>query len=158
MITRSKTRLMKNRQPTIQKHIKKELKKCTKNQTKIDSTGKKKYQKKSIPKALKDQVWITYNGYKFEAKCYVSWCTNVISAFNFHAGHNIPESKGGELSLENLRPICSTCNSSMKDNYTIDEWNNMGWKKIKNQEKYPNLILFMKIMSLLGVFMLLYWG
>ena len=45
----------------------------------------------------------------------------------------------------------------MKDNYTIDEWNNMGWKKIKNQEKYPNLILFLKIMALLGVLMLFYW-
>ena len=116
----------------------------------------KKYKKKSIPKAIKDQVWIKYNGYNFEAKCNVSWCINVISAFNFHAGHNIPESKGGQISIENLRPICSTCNSSMKDNYTIDEWNNMGWSKIKSQQKHTNIILCLKIL-LLGLACIMFY-
>ncbi|NDG68463.1 MAG: hypothetical protein EB135_03170, partial [Proteobacteria bacterium] len=32
----------------------------------------------------------------------------------FECGHIIAEAKGGETSLENLRPICSTCNKSMK--------------------------------------------
>ena len=117
----------------------------------------KKYKKKSIPKAIKDQIWIKYNGYNFEAKCYVSWCINVISAFNFHAGHNIPESKGGQISIENLRPICSTCNSSMKDNYTIDEWNNMGWTKIKSQQKHTNIILCLKILLLLGLSCIIFY-
>jgi hypothetical protein len=30
-----------------------------------------------------------------------------------HKGHVLPESKGGTLDVENLRPICSSCNSSM---------------------------------------------
>ena len=40
----------------------------------------------------------------------------VITPFTFEVGHNIPESKGGTLS------ICSRCNKSMGDSYTIDEF------------------------------------
>ena len=47
---------------------------------------------------------------------------NNITVFDFHVGHNIPEAKGGTLSLENLRPICSRCNHSMGCQYTITEW------------------------------------
>ena len=32
---------------------------------------------------------------------------------NFCAGHIIPESCGGFATIDNLRPICSQCNSSM---------------------------------------------
>lgn len=79
-----------------------------------------------IPKALREQVWIHFNGRKFAHKCNVIWCKNEITVFNFHAGHNIPESKGGATTLENLRPICSSCNLSMSNNYTISEWNKLG--------------------------------
>ena len=80
----------------------------------------------AIPKALREQVWIHYNGEHYSYKCNVSWCKNKINVFNFHAGHNIPESKGGATTLENLRPICSSCNLSMSNNYTITEWNKLG--------------------------------
>lgn len=78
--------------------------------------------KDKIPKALKEQVWLTHNGKKYETKCYISWCSNKITVFDFQCGHNIPESKGGKTDISNLIPICSRCNSSMNDNYTIDEW------------------------------------
>jgi hypothetical protein len=78
--------------------------------------------KDKIPKALREQVWITHVGKKFESKCYVRWCKNTITVFDFQSGHNVPESKGGSTDLRNLRPICSRCNSSMNDTYTIDEW------------------------------------
>jgi len=78
--------------------------------------------KSSVPKALREQVWLNYVGKKFERKCLVTWCENDISVFNFEVGHNIPESKGGTLDIENLRPICSKCNRSMGDSYTIDEF------------------------------------
>jgi hypothetical protein len=78
--------------------------------------------KDKIPKALREQVWLTHIGKKYEAKCYVSWCKNKITVFDFQSGHNIPESKGGHTDLANLRPICARCNSSMNDKYTIDEW------------------------------------
>lgn len=78
--------------------------------------------KSSVPKALREQVWLNYVGKKFERKCLVTWCENDISVFNFEVGHNIPESKGGTLDIDNLRPICSKCNRSMGDSYTIDEF------------------------------------
>jgi 5-methylcytosine-specific restriction endonuclease McrA len=82
--------------------------------------------KATIPKALREQVWRNHMGKEFEGKCCVTWCTNNITAFQFEVGHNIPESKGGATTADNLRPICSRCNSSMNNNYTIDEWNRLG--------------------------------
>jgi 5-methylcytosine-specific restriction endonuclease McrA len=80
------------------------------------------YKKKKIPKALAEQVWITAMGHRFEGKCRVSWCKNKISVFDYECGHNVPESKGGKTTLDNLVPICARCNRSMSDTYTIDEW------------------------------------
>lgn len=91
--------------------------------------------KKSIPKALREQVWLRQFGKTFEAKCPISWCSNTITAFNFHCGHNQPESKSGKTTLENLIPICSNCNLSMNNNYTIDEWNNLDKNVIQVESK-----------------------
>lgn len=78
-----------------------------------------------LPKALREQVWKNYYGETFGKKCYVKWCENMISPFNFEVGHNVPRSKGGSDSLDNLRPICSNCNKSMGDRYTIDEFSSL---------------------------------
>jgi hypothetical protein len=79
--------------------------------------------KQKIPKALREQVWLHYIGKQYETKCPIVWCTNKINVYNFHVGHNVPESKGGTLDIKNLKPICSSCNLSMNDTFTIDEWN-----------------------------------
>jgi HNH endonuclease len=84
------------------------------------------YKKKKIPKAIREAVWINYNGHTFDAKCNVQWCPNRITAYDFTVGHNIPESKGGATTVENLVPICSRCNQSMGNFYTITEWNTLG--------------------------------
>ena len=91
------------------------------------------YTKKSIPKALREQVWLHYFGKKYEYSCYIPWCKNNINVFDFHVGHNIPESKGGTLSLDNLRPICSRCNHSMGSQYTITEWMELHHNKQQQQ-------------------------
>jgi len=93
---------------------------------KTNPTIKQNHRKETIPKALREQVWKRYIGDKYSRKCTVIWCQNIISAFDFHVGHNIPESKGGTLDIENLRPICARCNLSMGSKYTIHEWNEMG--------------------------------
>ncbi len=85
----------------------------------------KKLKKKPIPKAIREQVWLRTFGKVFESKCKTSWCQNMINVWDFHAGHNIPESKGGPTKLENLVPICSRCNLSMGDTYTFTEWNSV---------------------------------
>jgi 5-methylcytosine-specific restriction endonuclease McrA len=84
-----------------------------------------KQKKEKIPKAIREQVWKSHAKNQFEIKCPIRWCNNVINSFDFHVGHNIPESKGGTLEISNLRPICSRCNLSMGAHYTIDEWNKL---------------------------------
>ena len=79
--------------------------------------------KKNIPKAIREQVWIQSFGKIFEHKCYISWCNNEINVFDFHVGHDKPESEGGTLDVSNLKPICARCNLSMSNNYTIKQWN-----------------------------------
>ena len=84
---------------------------------------RKAKRKATIPKALREQVWIRTMGRSFDGKCPVQWCTNTLTVFDFQCGHNIPESKGGKTTLDNLIPLCGRCNVSMGDRYTIDEWN-----------------------------------
>ena len=92
----------------------------------------KKTQKAKIPKAIREQVWLQNIGKYYEKKCYISWCDNMITVFDFHVGHDIPESEGGTLELSNLKPICARCNLSMSDQYTIQQWN----KKCKSKKKF----------------------
>lgn len=78
--------------------------------------------KKVISKKLREEVWLKHFGKKFSSKCPIQWCTREISVFAFEVGHNIPESKGGKTTIDNLIPICGECNRSMGDRYTIDEF------------------------------------
>ena len=82
----------------------------------------KRYRKANIPKALREQVWLQTFGKIYEHSCYIEWCSNMINVFDFQVGHDIPESKGGKLTIDNLKPICSRCNLSMGNNYSIEEW------------------------------------
>jgi 5-methylcytosine-specific restriction endonuclease McrA len=89
------------------------------------SKNKRKKSKERIPKAIREQTWLKSFGKKYEHKCYISWCDNIISVFDFHVGHDKPESKGGKLRVDNLKPICARCNLSMSNNYTITEWDKL---------------------------------
>ena len=96
---------------------------------------KKVYTKAKIPKAIREQVWISEFGKVYQHSCYVRWCQNDITVFDFHVGHDKPESKGGTLDIDNLRPICARCNLSMSDTYTITQWSLLGKPK-KNKKWY----------------------
>ena len=85
-----------------------------------------------IPLALREQVWIHHFGETYKHKCSVTWCTTIMNVFNFECGHNVPESKGGSTDISNLQPICSKCNKSMGNTYTIDEFS-----KIANPAQNP---------------------
>lgn len=73
----------------------------------------KKPKKKHIPISVKRKVWSLYIGDTIgKTKCLC--CKNIdIQQISFHCGHVISEHDGGETTVENLRPICSSCNSSM---------------------------------------------
>lgn len=69
--------------------------------------------KAAIPLMLKRHVWNKYIGETVgTAQCYCCKLS-VISQMSFHCGHVVAENKGGKLSVDNLRPICQSCNSSM---------------------------------------------
>jgi hypothetical protein len=73
----------------------------------------KPYKKKHISATLKRLVWNKYIGESIgKAKCYCCKTTD-ITQLSFHCGHVIPEYEGGYTTLDNLRPICQNCNSSM---------------------------------------------
>ena len=93
--------------------------------------------KETIPKRIRELVWTTHNSEVFSNKCYVSWCDNKINVFNFQVGHDIPESKGGTLDIDNLKPICGNCNLSMSNKYSIKEWSNL----IKNKSLINNNLI-----------------
>lgn len=69
--------------------------------------------RKSIPKAVRLELWANHFGDQFVGKCFC--CKNEIARDNFEAGHVIPASKGGSDTPDNLRPICFGCNRSMGD-------------------------------------------
>ena len=75
-----------------------------------------------IPKSVREQAWLIHIGPRFQATCTIPWCNNIMSVFDFHAGHDHPDSKGGEATVDNIQPICARCNLSMGNKYTIREW------------------------------------
>jgi len=83
---------------------------------------KQRRRKQKIPIAFREQIWYRDMGKEFQGKCPTRWCNNIITVFDFQAGHNIPESKGGETIPDNLTPICARCNMSMGDRYTFTQW------------------------------------
>lgn len=101
------------------------------------STIRKKY----IPKRVRHAVWKRYAGKVWETKCNVSWCENKLEVLgSWHVGHNVSEAKGGDFSIDNFRPICQQCNSSMGTT-SIDDFsrNYSSYKKICISRVYPKI-------------------
>ena len=75
--------------------------------------GCPKKRKTRIPKALCAAIWNKYIGEEIgKTKCPVCM-DRFITQMNFHCGHIVAESKGGQTNIDNLMPICATCNMSM---------------------------------------------
>jgi hypothetical protein len=74
---------------------------------------KEKPIRKTIPLALKRIVWNKYIGEEIgKTTCLCCKLTD-ISQMSFSCGHIISDYNGGGINIENLKPICSSCNSSM---------------------------------------------
>lgn len=72
---------------------------------------------KPCDKNIKMLLWNHYFGINDRTgKCFVG-CGRTIENTNFECGHVLSKSNEGDNSLENLRPICRNCNSSMKDTH-----------------------------------------
>ena len=70
--------------------------------------------RKYIPKVVKDLTWAKWIGNDIAtAKC-LCCAVNDIRMNSFHCGHVVAEADGGPTTVDNLRPICATCNLSMR--------------------------------------------
>jgi 5-methylcytosine-specific restriction endonuclease McrA len=68
--------------------------------------------RKSIPKTVKDRVWDTCIGKeRGVGPCYC--CGVEIDSKKFDCGHIVSVANGGLDIVENLKPLCGTCNKSM---------------------------------------------
>ena len=68
---------------------------------------------RTVPQNLREMVWNRYIGYGVgRAKCCCCQTTE-ITPFRFECGHVIAHAEDGETNVENLRPICASCNRSM---------------------------------------------
>jgi hypothetical protein len=79
----------------------------------IQPTNKTRYKKKSIPLVLKRRLWDKYFGEQNGTALCPCCKLTQISTFSFHCGHIISERMGGSMILDNLIPLCQSCNSSM---------------------------------------------
>lgn len=91
------------------------------NNTCPEYKGKGKTISKTIPLSLKKAVWDHWMGMgEGEAKCPVCKVT-MIYQISFHCGHIVAKSRGGLNTVDNLKPICQSCNSSM-GNQNMDDF------------------------------------
>ncbi len=85
-----------------------------KEEQRVKEETEKAYKKRSIPKKVKTDVWNKYIGSEIpKHKCL---CCKMVTISNtdFDCGHVESEANGGGDTICNLRPICSSCNNSMK--------------------------------------------
>ena len=75
--------------------------------------GKNNAIPKTIPLTLKGRVWNEHIGRDHGTTICMVCKYTLIDKISFHCGHVIAVSKGGQNTVENLRPICQSCNSSM---------------------------------------------
>lgn len=76
--------------------------------------------KKKIPKHIKTLIWNKYIGDDIiKHKC-LCCKKETIRNTDFEAGHILSEHNGGTNEIDNLRPICRPCNSSMGTMHMIE--------------------------------------
>ena len=107
------------------KNMEKKLETINQSQTLSDNSSNDKpiklTLKQKIPAPLKAAVWDEWIGEEVgKAKCMCCKKTDLTQG-SFTCGHIVAESKGGNLTVNNLKPICQLCNSSM-GNRNMDEF------------------------------------
>ena len=70
-----------------------------------------KTNRKGIPLSVRNSLWNEYFGNNFKGSCDV--CGKEITRDTFEAGHIVSAANGGDDNIENLRPLCRSCNRSM---------------------------------------------
>ena len=66
-----------------------------------------------IPKKVRTDVWNTFIGKEIPIHKCLCCLKTTICMTDFQVGHVLSEHDGGSLNIDNLRPICASCNISM---------------------------------------------
>lgn len=75
------------------------------------NTGAKSRSK--IPKKVRIETWDRYIGMdKGRVQC-MCCEAEYMTQMTFHCGHVVSHADGGSMNIDNLRPICASCNLSM---------------------------------------------
>jgi len=56
-------------------------------------------------------------------------CPKLVSAFEFEVGHILADSKGGERTIQNCRPICRACNGQCSNKEMFEWMSTVGYKR-----------------------------
>ncbi len=99
----------------------------------MGAAPKSSSRRKSISKGLRDKVWIKYMKNRVQGKCY---CCSIkpIHYTDFYVGHNKSVYSGGTNHINNLRPICRSCNLEMGTK-SIEWWRNKYYAKPKKSKR-----------------------
>jgi len=84
---------------------------------------------KNSDKSLRITLWQQYTDCPdlLNNPCFC--CPNLVSAFEFEIGHVLAESKGGEKTVQNCRPICRACNGQCGNKEMFEWMASLGYKR-----------------------------
>lgn len=75
---------------------------------------------RTINKTMRIRVWDEYGGKGLREMVCFGGCNRIIDIMDFECGHVVAHAMGGTITLDNLRPICGTCNRAMGTRNMID--------------------------------------
>tara|TARA_B100001121_G_scaffold301346_1_gene312355 strand:- start:341 stop:1447 length:1107 start_codon:yes stop_codon:yes gene_type:complete len=92
----------------------------------MDPSHDTKNIRKKIPQSVRNKVWKAEFGTAQSGVCPITGCDKLLhmkgTDFPWHCGHKISAAKEGPDTVDNLRPICPSCNFDMgKENWDVYE-------------------------------------
>ena len=118
MVKRKRSAPVKKAEPPPKPKPKPKAKPKPKIASKPETVAKKKapvewINKVHIPKKVRTDVWNTFIGPSIPIHKCLCCLKTTICMTDFQVGHVVSEHDGGNLNIDNLRPICASCNISM---------------------------------------------
>ena len=100
-----------------------------------------RFKRPKVSSALRTAVWNRYVGEIFGTSVCYTGCGTTITQATFQSGHVIPFSKGGLTDVNNLRPICQRCNTSMGAKNMFDFMSECGFMVASSltPSEFPNI-------------------
>ena len=96
------------------------------------SENKNAKKRTPCPQPVKETLWRIYFADDMIGKCYV--CGKRIHFTDFEVGHNIAHNEGGRWDIDNLRPLCRSCNRSMGTE-TIEKFKEKFFRSIEYEKR-----------------------